>query len=254
MDLNALAYLKKGLRDPLTALYYLTHGRRKVAELKVKHLVKALGYQGEVARYYKLINSYTDFHAHISKALGETYFGAVRSAEHLYVIVRISNPEIVVETGVAAGVSSAFILKALQDNNRGILYSIDLPDYDQEYLPNLKLQGKFPGVVIPEYVKGPGFAIPENVKGRWVLNIGKSKDVLLPLLNRISRVDIFLHDSEHTYENMMLEYATAWDYLPAGGLLLSHDIGWNSAFRDFTKGARRKAIEIYFTGMGAIVK
>lgn len=56
---------------------------------------------------------------------------------------------------------------------------------------------------------------------------------MLNLLAEIGKVDIFLHDSEHTYDNMMFEYATAWDYLPKGGLLLSHDISWNNAGRDF---------------------
>jgi predicted O-methyltransferase YrrM len=48
------------------------------------------------------------------------------SGTALYVLVRIFKPEVVVETGVANGVSSSFILKALDQNSRGKLYSIDL--------------------------------------------------------------------------------------------------------------------------------
>jgi len=44
----------------------------------------------------------------------------------LYAMVRALKPEVVVETGVANGVSSSFILKALDRNSRGRLYSIDL--------------------------------------------------------------------------------------------------------------------------------
>ena len=48
-------------------------------------------------------------------------------AELIYVIVRLLRPNCIVETGVAAGVSSTFILEALNRNDRGELYSIDLP-------------------------------------------------------------------------------------------------------------------------------
>jgi hypothetical protein len=34
---------------------------------------------------------------------------------------------------------------------------------------------------------------------------------------------------------MYWEYKTAWEYIPKGGLLLSHDIHQNSAFREFAK-------------------
>ena len=44
-----------------------------------------------------------------------------------YLLVRLIKPKCIVETGVSAGVSSAYILQALQDNEKGMLYSIDLP-------------------------------------------------------------------------------------------------------------------------------
>src|SRR5215472_8825018 len=43
-----------------------------------------------------------------------------------YAAVRASTPEVVVETGVANGVSSSYLLLALQKNGRGILHSIEL--------------------------------------------------------------------------------------------------------------------------------
>ena len=45
----------------------------------------------------------------------------------LYAVCRIRNPGIVVETGVASGVSSSYILCALENNEHGELYSIDQP-------------------------------------------------------------------------------------------------------------------------------
>jgi predicted O-methyltransferase YrrM len=47
--------------------------------------------------------------------------------------IRAFQPETVVETGVANGVSSAHILLALQKNERGILHSVGLND--PQFLP-----------------------------------------------------------------------------------------------------------------------
>ena len=59
-----------------------------------------------------------------------------------YAVVRAFQPKIIVETGVANGVSSAYILLALQANGRGTLYSIGLND--PQYLPAGKPLGAFP--------------------------------------------------------------------------------------------------------------
>src|SRR3954467_3344478 len=46
-------------------------------------------------------------------------------AKACYVVCRALAPEIIVETGVAHGVTSAFLLKALDANGRGALHSVD---------------------------------------------------------------------------------------------------------------------------------
>ena len=50
----------------------------------------------------------------------------------LYAVCRRQNPDIVVETGVASGVSSSYILCALEKNGHGELYSIDMPWWQQD--------------------------------------------------------------------------------------------------------------------------
>jgi hypothetical protein len=109
------------------------------------------------------------------------------------------------------------ILLALGVNSKGNLYSIDLPS------------AKLPAG------KEPGWIVPEHLRKRWGLRLGKSSELLPGLLEEIKEVDIFLHDSEHSYENMYWEYETAWGYIRKGGLLLSHDISQNAAFKDFAK-------------------
>jgi hypothetical protein len=145
--------------------------------------------------------------------------------EYLYPMCIHVRPVNVVETGVHHGVSSAFILAALQKTG-GRLYSIDLPN--AEYKTDKgKIQRDM--LLAPE----PGFLVPDRLKANWKLELGDSKDKLQGLLSSIDRLDIFHHDSMHTYEHMMFEYDVAWGRLSDNGLLLSHDIDWCSAFVDF---------------------
>lgn len=133
----------------------------------------------------------------------------------LYVLIRLLKPNRILETGVASGASSAYILRALHDNGKGKLFSIDLPPDD-----------------LPEG-KTVGWIVSEHLRERWSLRIGDARDLLKPILDEIEEIDCFIHDSLHTYEHMMWEFRTAWEYIRPGGLFLSHDVGANDAFFDF---------------------
>lgn len=124
--------------------------------------------------------------------------------ETIYLLVRSRKPEVVVETGVCYGASSAYILQALKDNGSGVLYSIDL--------------GNAPNEPPSDYF------VPRHLRDRWHLIIGDTKEQLPQLLARLGRIDLFHHDSLHTYEHMMWEYRTALPYLPTNGILSSHDV------------------------------
>ena len=165
--------------------------------------------------------------------------------------MRILKPTYVVETGVAADVSSAYLLMGLEMNNKGESFSIDLPNYELEYFPKLGLK---PVSIIPKE-KNVGFAIPTWLKHRWHPMLGNSREILPKLLNEIKTIDKFLHNSEHTYDNMIFEYHVAWNHLKSGGLLLSDDnIFMNRAFEDFAKEVKARPILLYFAGWGVIVK
>lgn len=246
-----LKHVRDGLKDPLAGLYYLLGGKKKVVELELLRITKEYNAKRiQVKEYYEEIRQEVDFNAHISKVLNKAYYGQFQDREELYVLLRVIKPDVVLETGVAAGLSSAFILKALERNERGVLYSIDLPNYEPEYFRKL---GLTPGAILPPG-RESGFAVPDSLRKRWVLRIGKSQEVLPSLLEETGRVDIFLHDSEHTYENMTFEYSTVWPYLSEGGLLISHDIGWNSAFDDFADRTGVRQIKPRCLGLGLIVK
>jgi len=48
-------------------------------------------------------------------------------------------------------------------------------------------------------------------------------------------MDIFIHDSLHTYEHMKFEFEEAYPHLRANGFLISDDASWNSAFAEFVQ-------------------
>ena len=129
-----------------------------------------------------------------------------------YLLCRLIQPSVVVETGVAYGVSSAFILRALEENGRGTLHSVDLP-------PLRRGAEKFWGI-----------AVPERLRSRWRLHRGASARVLPRLLGEMGTVDLFVHDSLHTLGNMRREFESVWPYLRTGGALLADDVERNRAF------------------------
>jgi predicted O-methyltransferase YrrM len=132
----------------------------------------------------------------------------------LYAVCRRQRPDIIVETGVASGVSSSHILVALEKNQHGQLYSIDMPSGRESR---------------------SGWIIPDYLRHRWHLTPGRSAETLGPLLKKVAEIDVFLHDSDHTYQNMMWEFEMAWAHLKDGGLLLAHNIDYNDVFTDFCR-------------------
>ena len=133
----------------------------------------------------------------------------------LYGLCKIMKPDVVVETGVAYGQSSSYILQAMKENDNGILYSVDNIFRPWESL------GKI------------GDAIPQNLRERWKLVAGSSAEKLEETLRSKKTIDMFLHDSLHTYKNMLFEYNITWPFIKKNGFLISDDILENNAFLDF---------------------
>jgi hypothetical protein len=147
----------------------------------------------------------------------------------IYYLCRITKPEIVVETGVLSGRSTTLVLQALRDNNRGFLYSIDIGIPNHSYKTNA-------GIHTDKYEKEElAWLVPEELKKKWQLLIGNSREVLPTLLSRLQKLDLFLHDSEHTYETMTFEFNLAWGYLSKGCYLIADDMNWNEAWNDFIR-------------------
>lgn len=179
------------------------------------------------------------------------------SADHdgilllLYALVRAYRPRIVVETGVARGGSSAYILCAMHENCKGHLYSIDLPPYDA-YIKKEKgvihmLEDGQRHSISQKYPIGD--LVPEYLKERWTLIYGDARKELPELLTKLEEVTIFYSDSLFTYEHMSFEYATAWPHITKGGLLIAHGVLWSKAFSDFYRKVKSKPLIYYSLGV-----
>jgi predicted O-methyltransferase YrrM len=160
----------------------------------------------------------------------------------LYLLVRKYRPEIVVETGVARGISSAYILCAMKENGVGQLYSIDLPAQQAAVEENAGRETHrytlSDGQTHKHYEIG--HLVPEYLKDRWTLILDDARVALPALMEKLQNIDFFYHDSLHTYDHMKFEFETAWPRLRDGGLLLSDDVLWNNAFHEACKNHNRK--------------
>lgn len=145
-----------------------------------------------------------------------------------YFLTRLIKPNFFIETGVLHGLTSSFILEGLAKNERGKLLSIDYPSYFNQ-VPTNK-DGHYD--CLPKG-KEPGWLIPENLLENWEIMLGKSSEILPKVLREKKAIDIFLHDSEHTYDTMSLEFNLVWPRLRKHGILIADNITDNTAFFDF---------------------
>lgn len=127
-----------------------------------------------------------------------------------YAVTRASAPKVVIETGVAHGASSAYILAALMAGDNGLLISIE-KDSDPRV----------------------GQLVPDAWRDRWILKRGESLDLLPEIAAEYGGVDLFLHDSLHTYHHMRAEFEMIWPTIRSGGLLCAHDVLHNNVLPRF---------------------
>ena len=137
-------------------------------------------------------------------------------ARAIWCLIRHLRPLKIVETGVARGFTSRVILEALERNRAGHLWSIDLPP-----------------VQAPELHAQIGAAVTPELRHRWTYIRGTSRQRLPKLLARLGQVDLFVHDSRHTEENVRFELTQAWSALGPGGVVVADDIDMNWGFHAF---------------------
>jgi hypothetical protein len=141
--------------------------------------------------------------------------GDLRLAHLCYALARIRRPSVIVETGVCYGVTSAFLLKAIQVNGSGVLHSIDLPPL---------------GKAADDFV---GRLVARELRANWRLHRGRSQDLLPGIVREVGMVNLFVHDSLHTYRNMRREFETVTPNLASDGLIIADDVEGNCAFPEW---------------------
>ena len=136
----------------------------------------------------------------------------------IWCTARHTRPSVVIETGVAHGISSRIALEALAQNEKGHLWSIDLP-----HPLNHKLHGQ------------TGVAVTDAYRSRWTYLEGESQRRLPPLVAEVGTVELFIHDSLHTAKNTLFEMEQAASIMSPGGVMLVDDIRGHDGFATFAR-------------------
>lgn len=123
----------------------------------------------------------------------------------LYAFILEKKPKCVVETGVANGLTTNLIMTAL-DTYGGELHSFDVnPDCQNVYSGN----------------------------GKWKFHLldRNYKKQVNKVVNSLEGIDLWIHDSDHSYSWQSFEYALALNRLKGrDGFLVSDDIDCTTAF------------------------
>ena len=141
--------------------------------------------------------------------------GVVRA---VWCVARHLRPTVVVETGVARGITSRFILEAMRENGEGRLWSIDRPPLRRT---DLHVQ--------------IGAAVPDSLRPGWTYVKGSSRRRLPALLRQLGAVDLFVHDSRHSERNLRFELEAARSTVRDRGVLIADDVDLNCALHRFVR-------------------
>jgi predicted O-methyltransferase YrrM len=216
--------IKFVLQNPSIGLAFIRGGKSEAYRVVLKGLINFLSNIEESGIEKCLNESASNSSLQLPKKAVMYKSLEFSSIAMLYFLVRTAKPSEIVETGVWSGKTSWAILQALSDNGQGHLTSIDLGVKESQ------------GSKLPTSRIG-GF-VPQHLHKYWTLEIGDAKELLPKILSKLGSIEMFYHDSNHTYEHMMFEFKTASAYLKKGGIICSDDINMNNAWGDFSKSLK----------------
>lgn len=165
---------------------------------------------------------------------GRSYYAQFPAPLDLFALVRLSRPQNLVESGVASGVSSTFLLLGIRANSAGILHSIDFPVFRKGSHGNQSW-------AIPPGMSS-GWAVPTKLRGRWDLRQGRSENLLKPLLEEIGTLDLYCHDSPVDIEHFEFEMKAIRKHLKPGSLVVAD----NTDKKVFDETARSVGAEAFY--------
>ncbi len=135
-----------------------------------------------------------------------------------YALVRRLGARSIVETGVAIGVTTCFVLAALRENGGGKLHSIDLPPLGCE--------------------RWTGAVVPAELRADWQLYRGTSARLLPDVARDAAPIDLFVHDSLHTDRTVRRELSQVTPRLARPSGIVADDVDDYRAFTDWLDSTR----------------
>ena len=207
-------------REWTNLTFHITgHNLREIVEFA--HLLT--GAPREAARgYLDEVLSDVDLKQHVARLTASVPFfafadGEARFGRRLgwYVLVRILKPRVVVESGIDKGLGTCLLAAALQRNGTeglpGRLYALDIQP-------------------------GAGWLIQAPYDSVVEFRLGDSHTALREIREPI---DLFVHDSDHSYEHEAGEYRIIKERLSDRSLVLSDNAHKSTALMDFAVSVDR---------------
>jgi hypothetical protein len=189
-----------------------------VAALSHADLGRAKRAVDEAARETELFDHLAREHAREGR---ESYV-EIDAPLELHALVRLTRPRHVVEVGVSSGVSSAYLLRALERNRQGTLHSIDRPARVGRRRRGSSREPRVSWTLPAD--RGSGWAVPSRLRSRWDLRLGDKKDLLPELAEELPRLDMFVYDVPHEERDAAREFRRL-DPIAAPGAVVVVDHG-----------------------------
>ena len=149
----------------------------------------------------------------------------------IYFLVRCYQPEKIIETGVAAGCSSETILQAIKKNNKGFLYSSELPYFK-----------------IDKPEKFIGFVVSNELKNLWKLDIRGDHYALDEFINICSKIDFFHYDSDKSFRGRDFVMRKISKHFNPNATVIMDDINDNLFFKNFVEKEKLEFKVLEFQG------
>jgi len=179
------------------------------------------------------------------RAEGREGYVEIDAPWELFALARLLRPRHVVEVGVSSGVSSAYLLAALERNRRGTLHSVDRPSR-----PRSRGRSRNASWSLPPG-RESGWAVPDDLRHRWDLRIGDKAEVVPLLADELPEVGLFVYDVPHDDDNSGLEFSAVDQRMPPGAVaVVDHGPGGGLCEALQRWATNRTAEPVHRTGLG----
>ncbi|MEY7849546.1 class I SAM-dependent methyltransferase [Natrarchaeobius sp. A-rgal3] len=177
--------------------------------------------------------------------------GANLGGETAHVLTHLIKPNAILEIGVANGVSTAYILGALEELElEPDIRAIDKPLFESDVREKRGERG----------IEGVGGIIPNGAEAGWVVPmewradygyqyyVADFTEILPRVIRSMPKLDLVIYDASKDASEMIMAYETIIQSLSSNGVLISDDICVNNSFEKVTDGYEGETVK--FGGIG----